>query len=164
MQRIPMTPRGLDKLQAELRQLKTVERPQNVRDIEAALEHGDLKENAEYHAAKERQAYIAAQIRHVEDRIARAEVIDPTKLSGDKIVFGATVKLFDLDEDEEVTYTIVGPPEADSKFKLISIESPIARALIGKRVDDEVVVQTPRGERTFEVMNIEFTKINFGDA
>lgn len=163
MQRVPMTPRGLEKLQAELRHLKHVERPQNVRDIETAREHGDLKENAEYHAAKEKQGQIAATIRHVEDQIARAEVIDPTKLSGNRIVFGATIKLYDLDEDQEITYSIVGPPEADSKRGLISIESPIARAMIGKHPEDEVVVQTPRGERSFEVLEVAFNAIDFGD-
>lgn len=164
MQRVPMTPAGLSKLQAELKHLKTVERPQNVRDIETAREHGDLKENAEYHAAKEKQAHIAAMMRHVEDMIARAEVIDPAKLSGNKIVFGATVALYDLDEEKDITYCIVGAPEADSKRGYISIESPIARALIGKYPEEEVIVQTPSGERTFEVVEVKFQKINFEES
>jgi len=156
MERIPMTPLGWEKLRAELQHIKKVERPQNVRDIETAREHGDLKENAEYHAAKERQGQLEAQMRHLEDQIARAEIIDPAKIDSDKIVFGATVKLYDLDDDKEIIYTIVGPPEADIKKNRISIKSPLARALVGKFVEDEVIVPAPRGERNLEVMSIEY--------
>lgn len=156
MERIPMTPQGLEKLRAELQHIRKVERPQNVRDIETAREHGDLKENAEYHAAKERQGQLDAQMRHIEDQIARAEVIDPAKISSDKVVFGATVKLFDLDDEKEITYTIVGPPEADIKKNRISIKSPLARALVGKFAEEEVVVPAPRGERNLEILSIEY--------
>ena len=156
MDKIPLTPQGHELLTTQLHRLKHVEKPQNIRDIETAREHGDLSENAEYHAAKERQGIIAGQIQHVEDMLARAEVIDPRKLSGNKVVFGATVDVYDVDEDEDLTYQIVGPPEADSKKGLISVFSPIARAMIGREVGDEVVVKTPGGERILEIVEIQF--------
>jgi transcription elongation factor GreA len=158
-ERIPMTPVGYAKLQKELYQYKHVERIQNIRDIEEARAHGDLSENAEYQYAKDRQGMIAGQIIHLEDQLARAEVIDPTTIKSNKIVFGATVRLYDLDEDEELTYTIVGSPEADSKRGLISIFSPIARSILGKQVADEVTVQTPNGERNFELLEIRYEPI-----
>lgn len=160
MERIPMTQQGWEKLRSELQHIKKVERPQNVLDIETAREHGDLKENAEYHAAKERQGQLEAQMRHLEDQIARAEVIDPAKIKSNKIVFGATVQVFDLDDEKELTYIIVGPPEADIKQNKISIKSPLARALVGKVVQDEVVVPTPKGERNLEILSIKYTAID----
>ena len=143
-------------MQAELKQLKEVDRPQNSRDIEEARGHGDLSENAEYHAAKEQQAFIAGNIRILEDRLARVEVIDPTKLSGSRVVFAATVTLFDLDKEEEVKYQIVGENEADLAEGTISIGSPVARALIGKEIGDEAIVRAPGGDREYEVVDVEF--------
>lgn len=156
MERVPMTPIGQEKLQRELHQLKHVERMQNVRDIEEARAHGDLSENAEYHAAKERQGMIDGQIKHLEDQLSRAEVINPANIKSEKVVFGATVEVLDLDEDKELTYTIVGSPEADSKLGRISVYSPIARSLIGKVEGDEVEVPTPRGRRTLELLSIRY--------
>ncbi|MCB9637939.1 MAG: transcription elongation factor GreA [Myxococcales bacterium] len=155
-ERIPMTPEGYAKLQNELHQLKTVEKHKNIRDIEEARAHGDLSENAEYQYAKERQGQIAGLINHLEDQIARAEVIDPRNIKSDRVVFGATVTLLDIDEDKEVTFSIVGPPEADPKINRISILSPMAKAMIGKRVEDEVEVPTAQGERFYEVISIKF--------
>ena len=143
-------------MQAELKQLKEVDRPQNSRDIEEARGHGDLSENAEYHAAKEQQAFIAGNIRILDDRLARVEVIDPTKLSGSRVVFAATVTLFDLDKEEEVKYQIVGENEADLAEGKISIGSPVARALIGKEIGDEAIVRAPGGDREYEVVDVEF--------
>ncbi len=152
---VPMTPAGAHKLREELTRLKE-ERPKISREIGIAREHGDLKENAEYHAAKERQGLVEARIKDIEDKLARAEVIDPTKLSGDRVRFGATVSLLNLDTDEESTYQIVGADEADLKNGTISISAPIARALIGKSTGDEVVVTLPGGKRRFEIGSIEF--------
>ncbi len=155
---VPMTPAGLEKLHLQLRHLKEVERPQNVRDIEVAREHGDLRENAEYHAAKERQGQIDGQMKWLENLIASAQVIDPTSLSGDRVVFGATVTLIDGERDdaEPVRYKIVGEHESDLAQGLISFASPIARAMIGKSEGDEVTVQTPGGKRVFEIDSVEF--------
>jgi transcription elongation factor GreA len=150
-----MTPAGAQKLKDELARLKE-ERPKISRDIGIAREHGDLRENAEYHAAKDRQGMIEARLKDIEDKLARAEVIDPTKLSGDRVRFGATVTLTNLDNDEESTYFIVGADEADINQGLISISAPLARALIGKNVGDEVVVQLPAGTRRYEIGAIEF--------
>jgi transcription elongation factor GreA len=150
-----MTPAGAQKLKDELARLKE-ERPKISRDIGIAREHGDLRENAEYHAAKDRQGMIEARLKDIEDKLARAEVIDPTKLSGDRVRFGATVTLTNLDNDEESTYFIVGADEADINQGLISISAPLARALIGKSVGDEVVVQLPAGTRRYEIGAIEF--------
>jgi transcription elongation factor GreA len=152
---VPMTPGGAQKLRDELVRLKE-ERPKISREIGVAREHGDLKENAEYHAAKERQGLVEARIKDIEDKLSRAEVIDPSKLSGDKVRFGAVVLLTNLDTDEESTYQIVGADEADLKNGTISVSAPIARALIGKSTGDEVVVTLPGGTRRFEIGSIEF--------
>lgn len=153
--KVPMLEEGFRTLEAELKNLKTVERPAVVQAIEEARAHGDLSENAEYHAAKEKQGHIEGRIMELEGKISRAQVIDPTSLSGDRIVFGATVTMLDED-DEEVVYQIVGADEGDVKSGRISYQSPIARALIGRRVEDEVEVKTPGGERYYEITNIEF--------
>jgi len=154
MERVPMTKQGFDKLKAELQRLISVERPKNVKDIETAREHGDISENAEFHAAKEKQAHLAAQMTLLEDKIARAQVIDPSEQASDQVFFGATVILSDVNSGEEVRYTVVGEDEADASSGRISITSPIAKAVIGKRVDDEVIVQVPKGRREFEVLEI----------
>lgn len=156
MTRYPMTPSGLKKLEAELKKLKEVDRPANVRAIEVAREHGDLSENAEYHAAKEHQSHIASRLEYLEDRISRAEVIDPSTLSGDRVVFGAKVTLENLDTGDIVSYKILGDDEADADNGIISISSPIARGLIRHEVGDEVSITTPSGTRRFEVSEIEF--------
>ncbi len=150
-----MTPAGAQKLKDELVRLKE-ERPKISREIGIAREHGDLSENAEYHAAKERQGLVEARLKDIEDKLARAEVIDPTKLSGDRVRFGATVSLTNLDSDEASTYQIVGADEADINQGLISISAPLARALIGKSIGDEVVVQLPAGTRRYEIGDIAF--------
>ena len=153
--KVPMTPGGAQKLKEELARLKE-ERPKISREIGIAREHGDLSENAEYHAAKERQGLVEARLKDIEDKLARAEVIDPTKLSGDRVRFGATVTLTNLDSEEESTYQIVGADEADINHGLISISAPLARALIGKSIGDEVVVQLPAGTRRYEIGVIDF--------
>ena len=154
--RIPITASGLRRLKEELKQLQTVERLKISREIEVARGHGDLRENAEYHAAKEKLSHIEGRILSLNDWIARAEVIDVSKLSGDKVVFGATVKLLDVETDKEVTYTLVGELEADIKRRLISVTSPLARGLIGKAVGDLVSVQSPGGAREYEVVEVLF--------
>lgn len=151
-----MTPQGATKLREELRHLKDVERPQVSRDIGIARDHGDLSENAEYHAAKERQGFIEARIKDLEDKLARAEIIDPSTLSGTRVAFGATVGLLNVSTDEEVTYRIVGPDEADLNQGTISVTSPLARALIGREEGDEVKVRMPAGERVYEIVSVEF--------
>lgn len=156
MQKIPMTPEGKKKLEERLKHLKSVERPRNVRAIEEARGHGDLSENAEYHAAKEEQAHIAREMRETEDKLSRAEVIDPKKLNSSKITFGATVILEDADSSEKKEYQIVGPDESDVKAGRISIASPIAKALIGKEAGDVVLVHTPNGKKEFEILSIAF--------
>lgn len=156
VERVPMTARGAEQLRLRLKELKEFERPKNIQDIEDARAHGDLKENAEYHAAKDRQGMIMATIRDIEDKLARAQVIDPAGLSGDRVVFGATVTVLDLDKDEETTYYIVGEDEADLKNGMISVTAPFARALIGKSVGDEVVVKTPGGKRELEILAVRF--------
>jgi transcription elongation factor GreA len=153
--RVPMTQKGYQTLMEELKRLKSVERPKVVREIEEARDHGDLSENAEFHAAKERQSLLDVQIREIEDKMARAQVIEISKLSGEKVVFGATVSLVDENGDK-VVYQIVGDHEAEPKNGKISISSPIARALIGKSEGDEVEVRTPAGARTFEILSVEF--------
>jgi transcription elongation factor GreA len=153
---VPMTTRGHQRLLEDLKRLKTVERPKNVREIEEARGHGDLSENAEFHAAKERQSLLDVQIRDIEDKLARAQVIDVSKLSGDKVVFGATVSLADSDTGDKVVYQIVGDHEAEPKNGKISISSPVARALIGKIEGDEVQVRTPTGVRTLEILSVEY--------
>jgi transcription elongation factor GreA len=152
---MPMTPKGVEKLREELARLKE-ERPKISREIGIAREHGDLSENAEYHAAKERQGMCEARIKDIEDKLARAEVIDPTKLGGSKVRFGATVSLLNLDSEEEATYQIVGAEEADLDQGTISISAPLARALIGREIGDEVTVKLPAGTRRYEITSVEF--------
>ncbi len=152
--RLPMTRRGYDKLEAELKRLRTEERPRNVREIEEARAHGDISENAEFHAAKERQSHIEGRLRMLNDKLARAQIIDPSGQSLDQVRFGLTVVLVDTETDEKVTYTIVGEEEADVSEATISVVSPVARALLGKAVGDEVQVQVPRGTREFEILEI----------
>jgi len=154
--RVPMTSRGYQVLMEELKRLKSVERPKNLREIEEARGHGDLSENAEFHAAKERQSLLDVQIREIEDKLARAQVIDVSQLSGDRVVFGATVSLSDSDTGGKVVYQIVGDHEAEPKNGKISISSPVARALIGKSEGDEVQVRTPTGVRLLEILSVEY--------
>jgi transcription elongation factor GreA len=156
MEKIPMTMAGYNRLQEELRHLKTVERPAVIKAIAEAREHGDLSENAEYHAARERQSFIEGRVLELEDRISRAEVINVAKLSGDAVKFGATVTVADEDTDEESTFQIVGQDESNIKNGLLSITSPLARALIGKTVGDNVEVTTPGGSKSYEVVTVLF--------
>lgn len=149
-----MRPQGYDALKAELHRLKTVERPKNVHDIEIARAHGDLSENAEYHAAKEAQSHIAGRIAQIEDRTARAQVIDLSTIVPDRVRFGVTVLLSDTESGEEVDYTIVGEDESDAAKGLISVTSPVARALMNREVDDAVTVRVPKGTRIFEILEI----------
>ena len=155
MEKIPMTRAGYDALDGELRDLKSQQRPAIIRAIAEAREHGDLSENAEYHAAREKQSFIEGRIRELESIIGRAEVIDPTTLSG-SIKFGATVTVIDEDTEETHTYTIVGEVEAAIEHGLLNIKSPLARALIGKEEGDSVEVATPRGARSYEVVSIQY--------
>jgi transcription elongation factor GreA len=155
-QRVPMTPEGQTRLREELERLKKIELPQVVKDIGVARDHGDLSENAEYHAAKERQGMIVARISSIEQSLSRAEVIDPSKLSGSKVQFGARIKLLNVDTEEEFSYQIVGPEEADIKLNRISVSSPLARALIAREVGDEIKVVMPAGPRTFEILEISY--------
>ena len=154
VEKLPMLAEGDEKLTAELKALRE-ERPRIVDAIEEARAHGDLSENAEYHAAKERQGQVEATIADLEDKVSRAQIVDPTTLSGDKIIFGATVTLLD-DDDKPVRYQIVGPYEADAKIGRISYNSPLGRALIGRKVDEEVEVTVPAGDRSYLVQKIEF--------
>jgi transcription elongation factor GreA len=154
-EKVPMTPQGAQKLRDELVRLKE-ERPKISRDIGVAREHGDLSENAEYHAAKERQGMNEARIKDIEDKLSRAEVIDPSKLSGDRVKFGASVTLMNIDTEEETVYRIVGADEADLDQGTISVSAPLARALIAKTVGDEVVVKLPAGTRRYEIVSVDF--------
>jgi transcription elongation factor GreA len=156
MEKVPMTVKGLAALEQELRHRQQVERPRIIQAIAEARSLGDLSENAEYHAAKEAQALNEGRILELESLISRAEVIDVTKLSGDRIKFGATVKLVDEDTEEEKTYQIVGEPEADVRSGRVSVTSPIARALMGKTVGDTVEVTTPGGGKSYEVLGVNF--------
>ncbi|PJE34988.1 transcription elongation factor GreA [Pseudooceanicola lipolyticus] len=156
MDKIPMTPRGYSALEAELKQLKSVERPAIIKAISEAREHGDLSENAEYHSAREKQSFIEGRIKEIESVLGLSEVIDPAKLSG-AIKFGAKVTLVDEDTDEEKTWQIVGEHEANIEKGLLNIKSPIARALIGKDEGDSVEVRTPGGEKSYEVLKIEYS-------
>lgn len=156
IQRVPMTPKGHKMLQEKLKFLKQVERPKIVAAIEEARGHGDLSENAEYDIAKERQLQVSQQIKEIEHKLSVAQVIDPSRIESEKIVFGAKVTLADIDNNEHLSYSIVGSDESDISLGLISIDSPIARALIGKEEGDEVKVKTPKGERMFEVVSIRF--------
>lgn len=156
MEKIPMTPDGYARLEAELKHLKAVERPSVIKAISEARDHGDLSENAEYHAARERQSFIEGRVAELEDKIARAEVIDVSKLSGKIIKFGAKVTLADEDSGDETTYQIVGAEEADVEKGRLSITSPLARALIGKQTGDSVEVTTPRGSRAYEIIKVRY--------
>jgi transcription elongation factor GreA len=156
MDKIPMTAEGYAQLENELKQRQSEERPRIIQQITDARTHGDLSENAEYHAAKEEQAHNEGRIAELEDKLARAEVIDVSKLSGDTITFGATVTVVDEDTDEKKVWQIVGEPEADAKKKRISITSPLARALVGKKKGDSVEVVTPGGAKAFEVVKVEW--------
>jgi transcription elongation factor GreA len=156
MERIPMTAGGFRALEEELNHLKSVERPSIIRMIAEARAHGDLSENAEYHAAKERQAFVEGRVMELEDKIGRADVIDVSKLSGTSVKFGATVTLVDEDTDAEMKFQIVGDLESDAKRGRISISSPIARALIGKSKGDTVEVAAPGGARSYEILKVQF--------
>ena len=156
VERHPMTPYGYQQLKAELKKIREIDKPANVKAIEEARAHGDLSENAEYPYAKEQQGFIYGRETEVEALIATADIIDPATLSGDRVVFGATVQLLDVDTDEEITYTIVGENESDSKNGRVSITSPIARALIGKRIGDEAVLNAPKGKRNLEILDVKF--------
>ncbi|SDP09666.1 transcription elongation factor GreA [Desulforhopalus singaporensis] len=154
VERIPMSKSGNQNLREELQRLERVERGEVVKAIEVAREHGDLKENAEYHAAKDRQGHIEGRILEIKDKLSRAEVIDCAKVTTEKVVFGTVVELIDLDTEEEVTYQLLGPEEADVKKGSISVLSPIGRSMLGKEQGDEVLVNTPGGKREFEIVNI----------
>ena len=154
--KLPLTVKGKAKLEVELKRLMHVERPSVIKAIEEAREHGDISENAEYEAAKERQALVEGRIGEIQGQLAGAEVIDPATIKSDRVVFGAHVQLRDVDEDEEVTYQIVGVDEADVKEGRISILSPIARSLIGKRVGDNVQVKSPKAEKEYEILKLFF--------
>lgn len=151
-----MTASGLERLQEELKRLKSVDRPTVIQQIAEARDHGDLSENAEYHAARERQAFVEGRIAEIEEITSRADVIDVSKLSGKSIKFGATVKLVDEDTDEKVTYQIVGADESDIKQGLLSVSSPLARALIGKEKGDSVEVTTPAGSKSYEILSVKY--------
>ncbi len=155
MNKMPLTRTGQQMLDAELRKLKSEERPAIIRAISEAREHGDLSENAEYHAAREKQSFVEGRIKEIESILSRAEVIDPAKLSG-SIKFGATVTIVDEDTDEERTYQIVGEPEADLEKGLLNLKSPLARALIGKDEGDSVEVRSPGGARSYEILSVDF--------
>ena len=159
MAKFPMTPRGQKALREELKRLREVERPKNVLDIEEARAHGDLKENAEYHAAKERQGFIEGRSRDIESILAQADVIDPGKLSGTKVVFGATVRLTDVDSGEDVTYAIVGDHEADIKAGRIAVSAPLARAIIGREQGEAVTLKTGKGTREYQISEVRFVAV-----
>lgn len=154
--RVPMTLEGHRALNEELHRLKSVDRPAIILAVEEARSHGDLRENAEYHAAKEKYGFIQGRIDELAEKLATAEVVDPTHLSGEKVVFGATVQLEDVDSGDKVVYQIVGEDEADIKKSKINYQSPIARAIIGKVVDDEVEVKIPKGAVTYQILKVEF--------
>ncbi len=156
MEKNPITPEGHSRLREELHNLRSVARPQIIQAIATAREHGDLSENAEYHAARERQSFIEGRIKELEDKLARAEVIDPSKVAGSRVAFGATVRLSNTQTQEEVVYRILGADESDLAAGSIGITSPLARSLLGKEVGDEVTVRMPGGERTYEILDISF--------
>jgi len=157
----PMTIHGYEKLQAEVKELKEVKRPAVVKAIEEALEHGDLKENAEYHAAKEQQKNIDNRLAELQEILGNAQIVDPSELAHDKVSFGSTVVMTDLDTDEEVTYTIVGGAESNPDIGLISFNSPLAKQLLGKEEGDEVKVRLPGGEKEFEIEEVKYVEIKF---
>lgn len=157
MESLPLTSKGAERLREELKHLKQVARPKVIDAIAEARAHGDLSENAEYHAAREEQGFIEGRIKELDSSLGRAQIIDPTTLdTGGRVVFGATVELFNATTEEEVSYQIVGNLESDIEKSRISVSSPIARALIGKEVDDEVKVQTPGGETTYEILSVKY--------
>ncbi len=156
MDRFPITSEGYEQIEIELKNLKSIERPSVIKSIAEAREHGDLSENAEYHAAKEKQSFIEGRIADLESKIGRAEVINTKKLKGDKVIFGATVTLGDMDNKKNLIYQIVGTEEADVENGKISISSPLARALLGKKIDDTVEVYSPGGSREYEIEDIKF--------
>jgi transcription elongation factor GreA len=156
MEKNPITPEGANRLREELINLKSVQRPAIIQAIAVAREHGDLSENAEYHAARDKQSFIEGRIKDIENKLALAEVIDPSKLAGSRVAFGATVKLSNTDTGEEVVYRILGADEADLAKGSISVTSPLARSLLGKEVGDEVKMRMPGGERTYEVLELTF--------
>ncbi len=156
MQKFPMTAPGLQRLEEELRTLKSVERPAVIRAIAEARSHGDLSENAEYHAARERQSFIEGRIAELEEIVSAVEVIDPSQLSGEHVKFGAHVKVVDEETDREMTYQIVGVHEADIKAARLSVSSPLAKALIGKRVGDSISVPAPGGDRSYEILSVKY--------
>ncbi len=162
--RVPITRPGHLGLRVELKRLKSVDRPRIVQEISVARDHGDLKENAEYHAAKEKQSFIEGRIQQVEDLLSRAEVIDVRNLSGERVVFGATVKLREVESEAAVVYRIVGEMEADMKKNRISVTSPIARALVGRSVGDFTTVRSPGGEKEFEILSVSFIEDPLPDA
>ena len=157
MSKVPLTVRGAEKLREELNELKTIKRPKVIADIAEAREHGDLKENAEYHAAREQQSFIEGRIKDIEGKLSHAQIIDVKTLNANgKVVFGATVDVEDLDKEEEVTYQIVGEDEADIKQGMISITSPLARSLIGKEEGDVAVLDAPGGQRELEILEVRY--------
>ena len=157
MTQYPMTAKGAEMLREELKQLKSVKRPQIVKSIAEAREHGDLKENAEYHAAREQQSFCEGRIQDIEGKLSNIQIIDVTKMTNTgKVIFGTTVTIINLETDEEITYKIVGQDEADIKRNMISVGSPIARGLIGKSVDDVANIQTPKGKVEFEITAVEY--------
>lgn len=159
----PMSKYGFNKLSQELKNLKEIERPKVAQEIDIARSHGDLKENAEYHAAKEKQAFIEFKINDLSRMLANAEVVDPEKLSHDKVSFGSTVTILNLDTEKEIVYTIVGTTESKPEKGLISFNSPLAKGLIGKEKGDEVIINLPAGETEFEILKIEYKPIQFED-
>ncbi len=156
LKRVPMTPEGYQKLQEELGKLLKSDRPKNIKDISEARAHGDLSENAEYHAAKERQSFIEGRIRELQSKLALAEVIDPSKINQSRVAFGAKVKVLDTEENEEHVFTLVGPDEADVKSGKISINSPVGKSLLGKEVGDAVVIRAPARTMEYEILEINF--------
>lgn len=156
LKRVPITPEGYQKLQEELGKLLKVDRPKNIKDISEARAHGDLSENAEYHAAKERQSFIEGRIRELQSRLALAEVIDPSRINQSRVAFGAKVKVLDTEANEEHVFTLVGPDEADVKNGKISINSPVGKSLLGKEVGDAVVIRAPAKTMEYEILEINF--------
>jgi len=159
MQRVPMTPNGYQKLQEELERLLKVDRPKNIKDIAEARAHGDLSENAEYHAAKERQSFIVGKIQELKTKLALAEVIDPSRINQSKVAFGAKVKVLDIEADEEYVFTLVGADEADVRNGKISINSPVGRSLLGKEVGDTAIIKAPARTMEYEILEINFEQI-----
>jgi len=156
MQRVPMTPNGYQKLQEELERLLKVDRPKNIKDIAEARAHGDLSENAEYHAAKERQSFIVGKIQELKTKLALAEVIDPSRINQSKVAFGAKVKVLDIEAEEEYVFTLVGADEADVRNGKISINSPVGKSLLGKEVGDTAIIKAPARTMEYEILEINF--------